>query len=254
MTEEQFEDIKKVAWSLYRGNMLEWAIKTLKGTLDSPKWIKEMLNGIELDNLLNNEDFLEQYEDEIETLLVASQEVNFEVNYSKRLTEFFEAKRDNDEDSMVYALCNMVIVAINSGFGNHSGESMYIDFYKNRDENENLVKCFVCRDTINPLLANIEKLGYNPYLCLLETIKELKTRTCVWNEEQEKLAEFIGQYNACDALDLATDICIEKYGEIEFDVKLENEDEEYWYFHCNAEGGKSVKVKKWYKANYNKCK
>lgn len=258
MTQGQFKEIRDMAWDWWCKNMLDWAVNTIKDFDNAPKWVK---NGV--DNSLEP--------DNLQKLLRLSQSRNFDVNYSKELTEFLEAKRDDNEYQMIDALCDMVVVSINAGIGFHSGENTYIDFYKNRDINENIVRCFISKETINPLLANIELKGYDPYKCLLETIKELNTRTGAWNEQEGKWCKDLGAYSSEEALKEAekylSDNCIFPH-----DLSIVKEDCDFWLIAESEEYdedefeylsieqvskelmGYSCKVKKWYKADYENCK
>lgn len=200
----------------------------------------------------------EQFEDiksrltkwrEVRGLSVEGQKANFEVNYSKELTEFYEAKRDKNEYEMIDALCDMVIVSINAGavLGNNYSDMLYNNITNPLKYNPIYVR---------GLLFELRNRGYDPYLCLLETIKELETRTGAWNEELGKWCKDLGAYTLKEAEDKVWDKM--QCGWFAF----EKEDDEFWYFGAddevglpeNERGWGIVKVKKWYKADYSGCK
>lgn len=174
-------------------------------------------------------------------LSVEDQKKNFKVNYAKELIEYFEAERDGDEYGMIDALCDMCIVAINAGYG--ILEPTKLSKY---NSDSDLVCVFApgMYGDIDFLLANLYNRGYDPYKCLLETIKELESRSGAWNEKEGKWCKDIGAYTLNE---LNRDLVDNIYGE----------DHEYWYFtpRLGKELGREVgKVKKWYKADYSKCK
>lgn len=243
MKQEQFENIKRMAWDWYRGNMSEWAVKTLKNIQDSPEWVKELFNDPMFEPL-RDEDFLKEYSADIDHLLATSQTRNFGVNYTKEILEFQEALRDNNEYEMIDALCDMIIVMCNSNFGFKACDYDYfieekIDIMGNLGEEFDIFHTH-----IEGIALHIRAKGYDPYKCLLETIKELESRTGAWNEKEGKWCKDIGAYTLNE---LNRDLVANIYGE----------DHEYWYFtpRLGKELGMEVgKVKKWYKADYSKCK
>lgn len=64
----------------------------------------------------------------------------------------------------------MIVVAINAGYSRN-------ELIRHGTDNE----LFRLDITINNLLQYIEKLNFNPYLCMNETIKEISSRTGKWN-------------------------------------------------------------------------
>lgn len=167
-------------------------------------------------------------------LSVEDQQKNFKVNYTKELVEFFEAERDGNEYEMVDALCDMLVVAINAGVIKHT------DTFKI----SNNFLSFGLEHSVNNIFCTFDLMGYDPYLCLLETIKELESRTGSWSEKEGKWIKDKGAYNTSELnKDLIKNIC--------------GEDNDYWYFtpKLGKELGIEIgKIKKWYKADYEKCK
>lgn len=172
-------------------------------------------------------------------LSVENQKKYFKVNYTKELIEFFEAERDNNEYEMIDAICDMMVVAINAGhtLGYEDGE-----FVNDETTEFNLTYPYIYDDCMHLLCLELTKRGYNPYQCLLETIQELNSRSGFWVESVGKWVKDMGAYTEKEAKDL-----------VGWDsrVAIHHQDENYWY----VSHGKLVdKIKKWYKADYSKCK
>lgn len=243
MTQSQFKYISELSWEWYRGNMLEWAIKTLREVQDAPQWVKDCLAS---DTIvcpsMSDEVFELAHSEDIEKILRASQKRFFEVNYTKELTEFFEARRDNNEYEMIDALCDMVIVAMNAGAT--LGDERSDGFYNNLT---NPIK--YSQPYVLGLLYEIRQKGYDPYLCLLETIKELRTRTGSWNEKECKWIKDVGAYTFEEADKIASNY------DTENERELYEDNTEFWRWQLHIKGEYcSFKIKKWYKANYDECK
>lgn len=179
-------------------------------------------------------------------LSVEGQRENFEVNYTEELLEFFKAERDNNKREMIDALCDMVIVAINSG------KTLGDWHYSIKNETFDIsFLTYVLNDNADCelILYALKHFGYDPYLCLLETIKELETRTGSWNEKEGKWCKHKGAYILEEA---KKEVYKLGYDAVDLDV----EDEKYWWFNCWDDAGsyESIYIKKWYKADYSKCK
>lgn len=257
MTNEQFKEIKKRAWAWYRGNMLEWAIKTLRDIANAPEWVKSVVDRITFDNTLNDIDFEKEYKNDIEWVLHISQKRNFGVNYTKEILEFQKALRGNDEYEMIDALCDMIVSMCNAGFGFNAGDYAFFVNEGFHKEKSNLEEEFdIFHTHIEDIALHIRKKDYDPYKCLLETIKELESRTGAWNEAEGKWCKDLGAYTLEEAIDDAHN----KIGWSGI-FELEKEDSDFWYLGYPEDFGKEndrcydlLKVKKWYKADYEKCK
>lgn len=229
MTNKQFREIRDMSWDWWCKNMLDWAVNTIKDFNNAPKWVKSGVdNSLEPDNL--------------QKLLRLSQSRNFDVNYSKELTEFLEAKRDDNEYKMIDALCDMVIVSINAGavLGNDYSE---IWLYNN------ITNPLKYRPTyVRGLLFEIRKRGYDPYKCLVETIKELNTRTGAWNEQEGKWCKHDGAYTKEEAREVAKKILLKD--RIEYPRSVLRKGQRYWQFVSHDH----FEIKEWYKADYENCK
>lgn len=83
---------------------------------------------------------------------------------------------------MIDALCDMAIVAINAGY------KLTTDWISGIGEVANEVKFLAYDENVKVgviyLCESLRYFNYNPYKCLLETIKELETRTGKWCEKR----------------------------------------------------------------------
>lgn len=184
-------------------------------------------------------------------LSVEEQRANFKVNYTKELLEFFEAQRDNNRYEMIDSICDMAITAINAGFDFYVLDC--IDDYTL--PTFNIINPLFDDNTLSLLLIELEKVGYNPYKCLLETIKELETRTGKWCEKEGKWIKDLGAYTEEEAIKKVSAKVWNEYHSLD-SVEKQKEDDEYWYFDCEIDDGYYIeeKAKKWYRADYEKCK
>lgn len=177
-------------------------------------------------------------------LSVEDQKANFEVNYTEELLEFFKAQRDGNEHAIIDSLCDMCIVAINAG---HDYESFVSVSSRSMGS---LALNALAFDDIDLTISAIYLLGYDPYKCLIETLEELESRSGAWNEKEGKWIKDEGAYTAEEA--------IEKLEKVFSEAKKTGEDNKWFYFTC-FEGLRYVKIsrkkiKKWYKADYSKCR
>lgn len=182
----------------------------------------------------------------VRNISVEDQKKNFKVNYTKELIEFFEAERDNNEYEMIDAICDMMVVAINAGRGL---SSPYITGVANISYEVALLAYDSDYDmVIIELCSALRYYGYNPYQCLLETIKELNSRTGSWSEEEGKWVKTLGAYTYEEAREIAKKILLKDW--IEYPHSVLRKGQRYWQFvsHDNFE------IKEWYKADYSKCK
>lgn len=179
-------------------------------------------------------------------LSVEDQKANFKVNYTKELLEFFEAQRDNNRYEMIDSICDMAITAINAGF-----DFCVLDCIDDYTlPTFNIINPLFDDNTLSLLFIELEKVSYNPYKCLLETIKELESRTGSWNEKEGKWIKDLGAYTEEEAWEKARTIdndCVMMYRPNE----MLGAPEDTWGFESNSS---AIQVKRWYKANYEKCK
>lgn len=174
----------------------------------------------------------------VRNLSVEDQKKNFNVNYTKELLEYFEAQRANNEYEMIDALCDMIVIAINAG---HTLGMEDEEFYNDESTEFKITSPFIYEDNLHLIALEIKQMGYNPYLCLIETIKELHSRQGEWNEKKGKWCKYVGAYTKEEAIEKS---------------KVENvvavyESADDWLI----EGAEQrVEICKWYKADYSQCK
>lgn len=180
-------------------------------------------------------------------LSVESQKKNFKVNYAKELIEFFEAERDGNEYEMIDAICDMMVVAINAGhtLGYEDGE-----FVNDETTEFNLTYPYICDDCMHLLCLELIKRGYNPYECLLETIKELNSRKGTWVESEGKWVKNLGAYTKSEAYDKA----IEKFGDDYAVISCVEVPDRFLVTWYKIDSNQELELDKWYKADYSKCK
>lgn len=179
-------------------------------------------------------------------LSVEWQKSNFEVNYSKKLVKFFEAKRDNNDYKMIDSICDMIIVAIGAGKG--LGDWHISTYYE--ATSTSYYTYLLCEDSdIELLCIALQNFGYNTYRCLLEKIKEIESRTGFWNESEGKWCEYLGAYTEEEAYEIAK----EKGFFYNFGLVYDNRTlKPYWVSDTNdSSKWDKLKIKKWYKPDYS---
>lgn len=166
-------------------------------------------------------------------------------NMLEELTELYRAK---DTDERIDALCDMLVFTLNAfpyirytkpilNKLNAPIEEIILDALNSyaRDKSLPIWLLGVCIDAI-------EELGYNPYLSMLETIKEISSRSGYYDDTAKKFIKSKGAYSYEEARKL-----------IETSYVIDTEETNTtWTFRLPDE--QSVEVVKWYKANYNKAK
>lgn len=250
MTDNQFKEIKNRAWNWYKRGMREWSLATIKDFANAPQWAKDAIcyyqgnAKVDFSFVVDCDDvnLLKKYDAQIDAMLLASQRLNFEVNFIKELLEFAEAKRDRDDYKMVDALCDMLITAMNANVINNTNTLSLANNFLS----------FGLEYSFSAIFCTFEIMGYDPYKCLLETVKELETRTGAWNEAEGKWCKDLGAYTEQEAYEIAK----EKGIFYNFGLVYDKETSEpFWVSDTNdSSNWKTLKVKKWYKADYSGCK
>lgn len=184
------------------------------------------------------------------------QRIGFIPNVLEEITEFYRAKNEYEQ---IDALCDILVFTFNT-YPNINkvcdtdavfevlGEDLTItlgNFIRNRrhlpPHEPIILASFAIR--------GIKLLGYDPYKCLLETIKEISSRSGEYKVEQKKFVKFAGAYSLAEAIEMLKTLGLPTKNT---DEKLElKEDKKFWYFSI---GGKSATIAKWYKADYSKAK
>lgn len=220
-------------------------------------------------------------------LSVEDQVKKFKINYTEEFLEYLEAEKEGNEYEMIDTICNMCVVCINAGawFSINSYETslnfpIYQKGYEPKDDDFSILYTDLLRPLceyatpmgglrtigLYPLFLQLVVRGYDPYKCLLETIKELDSITGKWSGEEGKLIKDYGAYTKEESVKNAEEycdcgfllnMCVLKedenfwlVGEVEEEIDEEQSLEEI----KEAFQGVCVKVKKWYKADYEKCK
>lgn len=101
-------------------------------------------------------------------------------------------------------------------------------------------------DCVVFLINSLYQDGYNPKICMEECLKEIEERTGEYSNEKRKFIKHEGYYTKEEAVDKL----YEKYKCDKDSIKLTSEDDKFWYFSVNNE---TLKIKKWYKANFFKA-
>ena len=197
-------------------------------------------------------------------LSIESQQVGFKGNFFEEVAEFYRASNDYEK---VDALCDMLVFLINASNNiNVSADKEFEiipivwkdgDKYKDCEHHlQNaitlLMKCgAMCDDRLpaSYLLSSIITLGYDPKKCLVETIQEISSRTGKYSNELKKFVKDNGAYTLEEVEAM--------YAK---DKSIDNIDStdlvDSWEVGIYYNNGKEAKeiVKKWYKADYDKCK
>ena len=173
-------------------------------------------------------------------------------NLLEELSEFYRAK---DEYEQVDALCDMIVFCINS-----LGRDVLS--FMQQVQSDTMIKEGTIISLVDKLqesnhklfiymiikLADkqLKQLGYDTYKCLLETIKEISSRTGKFNFSINKFVKEPGAYSYQEAYKLAKQTT--EYNLL--DSENSQTDTDYYIFVDSDRN--IIKIKKWYKANYVK--
>lgn len=178
-------------------------------------------------------------------LTPANQLLGYIPNMLEELTELYRAKDDYER---VDALCDMLVFTFNS-YPDIFYTSPILNKLKAPLEEQILdaINAYA-RDKFKPIwlfgiiVDGIKELGYDPYLALQETIKEISSRTGYYDNTAKKFIKSKGAYSYEEARKLI---------ETSYVVDTE-ETATTWTFRLPDE--QSVEIVKWYKADYSKAK
>ena len=161
------------------------------------------------------------------------------------LEEITEFSRANNEIEKIDALSDILVFLINvmdkKDIDKYNTCTINIPYVNPLCSLLHLINKYIIfhisiMEMIKSVITIIEQHKYNAYLCLIETIKEISSRTGSWDDNIKKFIKDKGLYKED----------IEKMG----DGNIVYEDDETIIFNNN---GKEVRYKKWYKANYILC-
>lgn len=201
-----------------------------------------------------------------------SQQKGFVPNILDELREYYLAK---DDDERVAELCDVVIFCLNANeleeFNLNSKEmasfrhlmgslaSMISDNFTGLklDFNGELVIMNI-QGLIETCINIIKRMGYNPYECLKEKVKEIESRTGHYDESLGKFIKDIGAYSLKAAKELAEEQCFKKIGYVTLALPSFEKNKGYFCFDFAwRKYGKNKryteKIKKWHKAKMIKC-
>lgn len=187
-----------------------------------------------------------------------SQQKGFIPNVLDELREYYLAQ---DDDERVAELCDVIIFCLNANelekFNLNNKEmaslrhlmgslaSMISNDYAGLklDFDGELMNI---QGLIQTCINIIKRMGYNPYECLKEKVKEIESRTGYYNESLGKFIKDKGAYTQEEAQELI----YKNYGK-DIEIKNSGENEDFFWFALienNQPVGVVAKIKKWHKA------
>lgn len=172
-------------------------------------------------------------------------------NLLRKLSEYTNSQ---DEIERVNVLCDIVIYALNASglvfplkkdFFRFDIEGIDLD-PKNiieqvliMDYNRGNFEEPKVRDSLSYLILCIDKMGFHPYDCLIETIKETSSKKGKWDDTQKKLVKLPGVYNESEIVSL--------FPHDEIFISYENDST---FAVNNVTQKRRIYINKWYRANY----
>ncbi|CAM4036975.1 hypothetical protein [Campylobacter armoricus] len=199
---------------------------------------------------------------EVRHLTYENQQAEFLGDVFEKVSKYFRAKDDLES---VDALCYMAIFYINSFRFEYTTVTLYENLSKELfivnliyrlgdfiEKNKELDLEFIEINFGFVFLASIENivsdLGFNFYKCMLQTIKEIESRTGHYDDELKKFVEKRGAYSVQDSADKFS-----KENIIDSDFYV-LEDEDYFVVFNKEDDFALDRYVKWYKADYERCK
>ncbi|EHO1685672.1 hypothetical protein KIM83_000941 [Campylobacter coli] len=194
-------------------------------------------------------------------LTYENQQKGFLGNVFEEVSEYFRAKNDLEK---IDALCDIVIFCFNSfdlefkEMGKiYDCDATKISIVDITDDLTYTTAKFMRKDfkdfnNIYRLVFNCkhlcENLGFNFYQCMLETIKEIESRTGFYDDELNKFIKDEGYY---DITHLKNEIKLPKTYEI---INMIEEKDLFLVKIKTPNTILTNKFKKWYKADYESCR
>lgn len=178
-------------------------------------------------------------------LSLESQEANLIGNVLEEIVEFTRAKDGNER---IDALCDMLVFIINAT-GIKTIERYKLRYTPSEIYDEVLFLIEIASllkaesgvyriNIIKNIIQLIKEYGYNPYLCMLETIKEISSRTGKWDDDIKKFVKYDGIY-------------VDNIPVLKESMTIEFENDAEIVF---SDGVNTRQLVKWYRADYSKCK
>lgn len=173
-------------------------------------------------------------------LNVNDQQKNLLGNILEECTEYARAKNEYEK---IDAICDMIVFYLNSVKGD-----VYIlqdnVAYEDVDFIQRILTLLSvnteCTNILNQCVTKLEKMDYDVYKCMCETIKEISSRKGEWNNDLGKFVKYIGVYSVD-----------ELYNAYENDDYKLVELEDSYEIEVNGEKKKYIK---WYQADYKSCR
>lgn len=194
-------------------------------------------------------------------LTYENQQAGFLGNVFEEVSEYFRAKNDLEK---IDALCDIVIFCFNSfdlefkEMGKiYDCDATKISIVDITDDLTYTTAKFMRKDfkdfnNIYRLVFNCkhlcENLGFNFYQCMLQTIKEIESRTGFYDDELNKFIKDEGYY---DITHLKNEIKLPKTYEI---INMIEEKDLFLVKIKTPNTILTNKFKKWYKADYESCR
>lgn len=180
-------------------------------------------------------------------LKIEDQKAGIIPNLLEELTEYYRASIKEDK---IDALCDIATFVINSLSATEKAiilSNLYYTINPSNpigviaDEISNIINIRASINTYSRVLfacfAKIIDLGYKPFECMLETYKEINSRSGKFDDKINKFVKHMGAYTSNEAL-----AKVQMEG-----AKIEDKGN-HWIINNN------IKVVKHYKANYSNCK
>lgn len=189
-----------------------------------------------------------------------NQQKGFIPNILDELREYYLAQ---DDDERVAELCDVVIFCLNVNELEEFNLNLYDDIkclfhvmtgasvlvgggdYKGMNVNFNGERERLGIKTIMMSSINtIKRMGYNPYECLKEKVKEIESRTGHYDETLGKFVKDIGAYT----LEEVKNLTYKEFGD-DFEIVNTKENEEYFcLWLTTTKEALQTTIKKWHKA------
>ena len=185
-------------------------------------------------------------------LTTEMQKEGFIPNIIEELDEYARAKTD---DEKIDALCDLCVFSLNT-IENSQGEELIVpshnpplsivDMILKVHTLANFVgdNSIVIR-TVKEFYSQIVSMGYNPFDCMQQTIREIESRKGTWDDDKKKFIKSPGFYSKEDILS--------KYTPEEREFLSIQRIENKWFV-TEIDTRTVYKYDVWYKAKYKDCK
>lgn len=105
---------------------------------------------------------------------------------------------------------------------------------------------------VKDLFRHLVSIGFDPLKCMMETIKEIKSRKGYWDESINKFVKYKGCYGASYLGEYRVSVIDQDEEDVIYEhCELEEEDDCYKLKHKDST--KETVLAKWYQARYDTC-